>query len=106
MTDIRLDVKGKRPHFFSDPGVDVVVTALLETMSENSVLRERLAALEHVLEQKGLLGAGEVEAAVLPESVVQELAQQQQQFLTDAFRALNADFQTRAAHQDAIDAIE
>lgn len=106
MTDIRLDVKGKRPHFFSDPGLDVVVTALLETMSENAVLRERIAALEHVLEQKGVLNADDVEAVALPDAIAQKLARQQQEFLTDAFRALNADFQSRAAREDDIDVVE
>ena len=104
MAEVRLDVKGKRPHFFADPAVDVVMTALLETMSENAVLRERLAALEHVLEEKDVLSAGEVDSVELPNHMAQKLAEQQQDFLTDAFRALVADFHSRAAHQGAIDA--
>lgn len=103
MADMRLDVKGKRPHFFDDPGLDTLMTALLETMSENWALRERVHALEHSLLEKGVLSQNEIEQATLPEDVSQMLAKQQQEFFHDAFRALNSDFQTRASRQDDID---
>jgi len=46
MSQIRLDIKGKRPSFFGDPAIDSLMTALLETMSENHALRERVYAME------------------------------------------------------------
>lgn len=103
MDEIRLDVKGKRPHFFQDPGVDVLLTALLETMSENSALRERMTALEIALCDRGLLDEGSVESVIVPAETAAKLAQQQQEFFQDAFRALNADFQSRAERQERID---
>lgn len=103
MTDIRLNVKGKRPSFFGDPAIDTLMTALLETMSENYALRERLHALESVLEKKNILSADDIESAEIDESVMQKMQKDQQDFLTDAFRALSADFHSRAAHQALVE---
>ena len=103
MTEIRLDTAGKRPHFFGDPAIDAMMTALLETMSENWALRERVSALEHALQAKGVLAPGEVENVALPDAVKQQIARQQQEVLTDAFRALNADLQSRADRQRDLD---
>lgn len=103
MESIRLDIKGKRPHFFEDPGLDVILTALLETMSENAALRERVTALEHILQEKNILADGEVENVTLPDDVALKLGQEQQEFLTDAFRALNATFHSRTDQQRTID---
>ena len=103
MSDIRLDVKGKRPSFFGDPAIDTLMTALLETMSENYALRERLHALESVLEKKNILSADDIESAEIDESVMQKMQKDQQDFLTDAFRALSADFHSRGAHQALVE---
>ena len=103
MSQIRLDIKGRRPSFFGDPAIDSLMTALLETMSENHALRERVYAMETVLVEKGIISDGDVETAQLSEGFAQKLASEQQDFLHDAFRALNADFHSRAAHQAAVD---
>ena len=103
MTDIRLDIKGKRPSFFGDPAIDTIMTALLETMSENYALRERLHALEAALENRGVVSAKDIETAEIPAAVMQKMQKEQREFLTDAFRALNADFHSRAAHQALVE---
>ena len=103
MTDIRLDIKGKRPSFFGDPAIDTIMTALLETMSENYALRERLHALETALENKGVVTASDIETTEIPTPVMQKMQKDQHEFLTDAFRALNADFHSRAAHQGLVE---
>ena len=103
MTDIRLDIKGKRPSFFGDPAIDTMMTALLETMSENYALRERLHALEAALENKGVISSDDVETAKISEETLTKMQKDQQDFLTDAFRALNANFHSRAAHQALVE---
>lgn len=101
---INLDARGKRPKFFENAETDVLMTALLETMSQLWATRERLAALERVLEEAGLIGAGAVERQALTAEDEARLAESRQAFLADAFRALGADFQSlkaRAADMDA-----
>ncbi|MCY4263751.1 MAG: hypothetical protein OXE78_02710 [Gammaproteobacteria bacterium] len=103
MKKLRLDTKNKRPHFFTDPAVDAIMTALLETMSENQALKERILALEQLLAEKSLIEPGDVEKVKLSEGISHELAEEQQQFLHDAFRALNAPMQSRSQRQAEID---
>ncbi len=103
MPQLNLDTKGRRPHFFDDPAIDAVMTAMLELMSENFALKERLFALEHALERSGLITAEELETIELPEEARIKLAGEQQAFFQDAFRALNADHQSPASRQAEID---
>lgn len=106
MADIRLDVKGKRPHFFDSPELDTFMTALLEVMSENWALRENLVALEDILKDKGVLDADGIENYELPVALKEKLKTQQQDFLHDAFRSLGASYESVGSRQKFIDAEE
>ncbi len=103
MPDLGLDTKGRRPHFFDDPATDAMMAAMLQLMAENFALKERLFALEHVLENAGHLKPGDVESVDLPEALRAQLSAEQQAFFEDAFRALNADHQSPDARQQEID---
>lgn len=92
--EIDLDTRGKRVKFFANAESEVLMTALLETMSELWATRERLLALERVLQEAGLVAGGAVEGHVLSKEDETSLAKSRQAFLTDAFRALAAEFQT------------
>ena len=53
--------KGKRPYFFKDPDVERVLSIAMAIAMEHAVTRQRLDALERLVEQKGLLGREELE---------------------------------------------
>jgi len=56
--------KGKRPWFFADPDVERVLAIAMTIAMEHAVTRQRLDALERVLEQKGLMTRAELDAFV------------------------------------------
>ena len=62
--------RGKRPHFFDDPAIDQMMTFLLELTTEVSVLRERLATVERLLERDGKVTRESIEA-YQPEAAVE-----------------------------------
>ncbi|MEO8778911.1 MAG: hypothetical protein ABI389_09600 [Rhodanobacter sp.] len=53
--------KGKRPQFFKDPDVERVLSIAMVIAMEHAVTRQRLDALERVMESKGLLSRTEIE---------------------------------------------
>lgn len=53
--------KGKRPVYFADPATDKLMAIVLTLVEELSVTRERLDALERVLEEHGQLDRCDVE---------------------------------------------
>ena len=61
MSQIPMDPTGKRPRFFPNSGADESVSMMLELMSEVWVMRERMYALESVMEEAGLQVADRLE---------------------------------------------
>jgi len=53
--------KGKRPWFFKDPDVERVLSISMSIAMEHAVTRQRLDALERLLEQKGVLSREELD---------------------------------------------
>lgn len=103
MNDLRLDTKGKRPAFFSDPAMDAMMTALLEVMAENWTLRERLLALEKALISQGVIAEDAVEKVDWSDTEKAKHEIERQRILVDAFRSLKGEFVGRAARQKDID---
>lgn len=63
--------RGKRPYFFKDPDVERVLSIAMVVAMEHAVTRQRLDALERLIEQKGLFTREELEqfrpdAAAIP----------------------------------------
>jgi hypothetical protein len=54
--------KGKRPWFFNDPDVERVLNITMVLAMEHAVTRQRLDALERLIEAKGLLTRSELDA--------------------------------------------
>lgn len=103
MTRMKFDTSGKRPAFFDDPAVDSIMTVLLELMSDHWAVRERLYALERLLEKKGTIKKGAVESWVWSKEDQEKLSVQQQQFVGEVFRTLDAEYQSRKSRQEEID---
>lgn len=53
--------KGKRPWFFADPDVERVMAIAMSIAMEHAVTRQRLDALERLLERKGLMTRAELD---------------------------------------------
>jgi hypothetical protein len=51
----RPSLKGHRPHYFDDPTLDQLHSALLAVTQELAVARERIDSLERILESSGHL---------------------------------------------------
>lgn len=53
--------KGARPHYFSDPDSDRLLSIIMAVAMEHAVTRQRLDALERLLESKGVFSREELE---------------------------------------------
>lgn len=53
--------KGRRPQYFADPATDKLLFMVISLAGELSVARERIDALERVLQAKGVLQPSEVD---------------------------------------------
>lgn len=53
--------KGKRPAYFRDPAVDKLHAIVMTLVAELSVTRDRLDALERLLEQRGHLAQADLD---------------------------------------------
>ncbi|WP_222566206.1 hypothetical protein [Novilysobacter antarcticus] len=54
--------KGKRPYFFKDPDVERVLSIAMVIAMEHAVTRQRLDALERLIESKGVATRAELDA--------------------------------------------
>lgn len=53
--------KGQRPQYFADPATDKLLTMVVTLASELSVTRDRLDAVERILQQNDLLDRTQVD---------------------------------------------
>lgn len=54
--------RGKRPYFFRDADVERVLSIAMAIAMEHAVTRQRLDALERLIESKGVLSRAELDA--------------------------------------------
>lgn len=88
MSDVPLQAAGRRPAFFDDPGLDQLVSIVLELASELWVVRERLYALEAVAGDQGLALRQAIEAWKPSAEQRTELADMRRRMLEEMFRTL------------------
>jgi len=86
-----LDAAGRRPAFFSQDGVDQILTMVLEVATELWVLRERVFVIEAVAAEHGLPLKTAVESYVLSAEQRAELAAMRRVMMDQLFRTLNQD---------------
>lgn len=53
--------KGARPFYFDNPDIDRLLSIIMAVAMEHAVTRQRLDALERLIESKGLLGCEELD---------------------------------------------
>jgi hypothetical protein len=84
-----LDAAGARPTFFSEGGVDQLLSMVLELAAELWVVRERLFRVEAAAATQGLDLASLVETQELAADRQAELAALRETFTRGLFRSLN-----------------
>lgn len=98
-----IETKGSRPGFFERSETDVLMTALLETMSQLWVTRGRLENLEKAIIDNAILSPEQIQKATANEEHREQKDEALQNFLADAFRASSASLQSLDARQREVD---
>lgn len=102
--------KGKKPQYFGDPAIDKLLWMTMTLMEELSVARDRLDALERLLDQRGLLPQKDVEGYIPGPSARAARATRRAGFVDRMMRAAQAELEatTTAAdpHEEARRAVE
>lgn len=80
--------KGKRPTFFSDPGIDQVYSIAVELAAELAVALDRIDTLERQLETQGLLKREDLKGYQPDPATEAERATDRDHFLRRVFRVL------------------
>jgi hypothetical protein len=91
MSVLPLDAAGKRPAFFDEPGMDQLLSMMLELAAELWVVKERVFVLESVLGQQGIAARDAVEAYVPTPEEQQTLAAMRATMTAQLFRTLARD---------------
>ncbi len=94
---LRRTIRGGRPFFFSDPAIDKVLNMVVTLGSEVWALRERLAAVEAVQQQRGNLAADEVDGYEFTPEQEARLAAQRKEFIDNLFRILQEQVELAAS---------
>ena len=91
--------KGKRPWFFDDPAVEKVMGITMAVAGELAVTRERLDAVERLLERDGKIDRKAIETFNPDEAAVAERNAWRQAYLTRILRVVTQEleeFESRA----------
>jgi hypothetical protein len=89
MSLLPMEASGRRPAFFETPGMDQLLSMILELAAEISVVRERVFILEAVLNQRGLAAADAIESYTPTAEESAALAKLRDDATANIFRTLN-----------------
>lgn len=103
MSRIPMTPKGIRPNFFDEGAVDRIVTMMLEMMTELWVVKERLYAIEKVLDDADIVVKEHIESYKFSEDEIAELEETRRKFITNIMRALDTKSIDRASLQSDVD---
>jgi hypothetical protein len=84
-----LEAAGARPAFFDQPGMDQLLSMVLELAAELWVVRERVFVVEAVLQDQGIEVTQAVEAFVPTAEQNATLATMRAELTAQMFRSLN-----------------
>ena len=103
MTDhgpLKRSAKGKRPNYFADPATDKLMSMVLVLAEELSVTRERLDAVERLLDDKDLISDSEIAGFKAEGQAVDERATRREAFIARLFRLTHDELRALDGHQD------
>lgn len=102
--------KGGKPQYFSDPATDKLLWMTMTLMEELSVARDRIDALERVLERRGVLDPEEVDTYRPDAAAAADRAAHRASFVDRMLRAAQSELATTTAagdpHDEARRAVE
>jgi hypothetical protein len=96
--------KGKRPYFFRDPDVERVLSITMALAMEHAVTRQRLDALERVLEARGVMSRAELDAFVPDAAAEAERGRWMQEYIARVLRIVQQESEARRHAGDDGDA--
>jgi len=85
--------RGKRPRYFSDPAIDKLHAMLMTVVGELSVVRERLDALERLLDQKGTVSRADLNAFVPDDRAEAERREQREAYIGRILRVVEMELE-------------
>ena len=85
--------KGKRPQYFSDPAIDKLLWMTVSLMEELSVTRDRLDAVERLLERKKTLRRSDVENFAPDAAAAAERDSRRAAFIDRVMRIVQAELE-------------
>lgn len=85
--------KGKRPQYFSDPAIDKLLWMTVSLMEELSVTRDRLDAVERLLERQKTLRRSEVENYAPDAAAAAERGSRRAAFIDRVMRVVQAELE-------------
>ena len=92
-TRLARTAKGKRPQYFEDPAIDKVLAIVVSLVSEVSVMRDRMDAMERLIEHHGLFPQEEIDAFAVTPEVRQERDARRAQYLERIFRVVQTELE-------------
>ncbi len=92
-TRIARVAKGRKPQYFSDPAIDKLLWITMTLAGELSVARDRLDAVERLLEQKRVLRVADVDGYTPSPEAEQARERRRQQYLARVLRAVQAELE-------------
>ncbi len=78
-------VKGKRPSFFEQPGVDYLMAMTSTLIQELAVMRDRVDLIERVAASKGVILNEEIEGFELDETALTEREMWRNEYMSRIF---------------------
>lgn len=99
-----MTARGRRPAFFEDKAIDSIVTMIIELTAELWVVKDRVNALETLLEEHAPGLQDKLEQWQPDDSQAGKLEAQRAELLRTVLRTLDANFTTRAEIQRERDA--
>ncbi len=95
MTERRVPrvAKGKRPQYFADPATDKLMAIVVSLVGELSVTRDRLDALERLLETNGSLSRQQLDAIQFDDDATSERDRQRKDYISRVMRIVTMELQ-------------
>ncbi|MCC5795458.1 MAG: hypothetical protein JJT85_12115 [Chromatiales bacterium] len=103
MSRIPMHVRGTKPRFFPEQGTDELMSMVLELATELWAVRERQAALEHVITANGIDVCSAIESWQPDPKTAEALEAERQRMVNSLFRSLEANYVDRSHAQHRID---
>lgn len=88
--------QGKRPFFLDDPATERVLSIAMSIATELAVARERIDTLERLLQQRGVLQPGDIDAYTPPPDVQAQRNEEGRAYIARVLRIVDQDAQALA----------